>query len=527
MFIQRTHRKYDNGKCYESVLLMENYREGKKVKHRTLAVLTKLPKNIISGIEKMLKGHQVTTIEDLELSNGKSFGALKTIIDISKRIGIYQALGFGKDAKLALFQIAGRIIAQRSRNYLANEWVKTQAVQELLKLSDFNEDSLYGNLDWLSKNQSKIENKIFDFRYKNKKVKDIFLYDVTSSYFEGEQNELGEHGYNRDKKKGKKQIVVGLMLDIEGYPISVEVFRGNTSDVKTVSSQLKKLKKNFGVERVIFVGDKGMIKSGQIEELSSDEYKWHYLTSITKQQIEKLMKDGLIQLSMFDEELVEVAEEDGTRYIMRRNQQVADQKERNRHAKIAKLRQYIKDKNQYLYEHKRARQEVAKRNIYEKADKLNVLSFVEIIEGVREFTMEINEDQYEESSKLDGCYVIKTDVAKENLDKETAHSRYKDLNYVEFAFRTMKTTMEEIRPIFVRKELRTRGHVFVAMLAYMIIKYISDAIKGLGMTRVHAIDVLDRIQYITYKFGDETINVKPHNLSEDQSKILTALNIKL
>jgi len=108
MFIQRTHRKYDNGKCYDSVLLMENYREGKKVKHRTLAVLTKLPKNIIAGIEKMLKGHQVTTMEDLELSNGKSFGALKAIIDTSKRLGIYQALGSGKKAKLALFQIAGR-----------------------------------------------------------------------------------------------------------------------------------------------------------------------------------------------------------------------------------------------------------------------------------------------------------------------------------------------------------------------------------------------------------------------------------
>ncbi len=527
MFIQRTHRKYKNGKVYESVLLMENYREGKKVKHRTLAVLTKLPKHIITIIEKSLKGHQINTTIDLELSNGKSFGALKTVIEISKRLGISQALGTGKRAKLALFQIAGRIIAQGSRNYLANEWKTLQAVEEQLKLTNFNEDSLYENLDWLAKAQTKIEKKIFDFRYKDKKAKDIFLYDVTSSYFEGECNDLAEFGYNRDKKKGKKQIVIGLMLDSQGYPLTAEVFKGSTSDMTTVSSQLEKLKKNFGVERVVFVGDKGMIKSNQIKELSSDEYKWHYLTTITKQQIQTLLKDGLIQLSMFDDDLVEVESDDGIRYIMRRNHHIADQIERNRQERIAKLRQFIEKKNKYLSEHKRASQDVARKKIYEKAEQLKVLSIVEIKASDRELTLEINQERYVEKSKLDGCYVIKTDVSRRHLDKETAHRRYKDLSNVEFAFRTMKTTIEEIRPIFVRKENRTRGHVFIAMLGYMIIKYITEAIKGLDITRKHAIELLDKIQYITYKYDSKTINVKPHVLSEKQSEILSALDIKL
>lgn len=527
MFIQRTYRKYKNGKKYESVLLMENYREGKKVKHRTLAVITKLPKDLISAIEKSLKGHEINTIEDLELSNGKSFGAMQTVIEISKRLGIYQALGTGKRAKLSLFQIAGRVITQGSRNYLANEWVNIEAIEEQLKLKDFNEDSLYENLDWLAKEQSNIEKKIFDFRYKDKKVKDIFLYDVTSSYFEGEQNELAEYGYNRDKKKGKKQIVIGLMLDSEGCPLTVEVFDGNTSDTKTVSSQLKKLKENFGVERVVFVGDKGMIKSGQIDELGSDEYKWNYLTTITKQQIETLLKSGLLQLSMFDDDLVEVESEDKIRYIMRRNAQIGEQIERNRQDRIARLRQFIEKQNKYIDEHKRASLVVARRKIYEKAEQLKLLSIVDILDSNRSFVMEINQVQYAEQSKLDGCYVVKTDVPKELLDKETAHSRYKDLNNVEFAFRTMKTTIEEIRPIFVRKESRTRGHVFVVMLAYMIIKYISDAIKHLDCTRKHAIDLLDRIQYITYKFENEKINTKPKNLSPEQSAILDALGIKL
>ena len=230
---------------------------------------------------------------------------------------------------------------------------------------------------------------------------------------------------------------------------------------------------------------------------------------------------------MFDDDLVEVESDDGIRYIMRRNHHIADQIERNRQERIAKLRQFIEKKNKYLNEHKRAGQDVARKKIYEKAEQLKVLSIVEIKDADREFTLEINRQQYAEKSKLDGCYVIKTDVSRKHLDKETAHRRYKDLSNVEFAFRTMKTTIEDIRPIFVRKENRTRGHVFIAMLGYMIIKYITEAIKGLDITRKHAIELLDKIQYITYKYDSKTINVKPHVLSEKQSEILSALDIKL
>jgi len=272
MFIQRTQRKAKD-KVYNSVVLMENYREGKKVKHRTITTLTKWPKHIVDDLEKLIKGKAVFSIEDLELSNGKSFGAIEVVMQVAKRLGIQQALGNTKQAKLAMVQISGRIIAQQSRNYIANQWVLNQDIENVIKVSDFNEDSLYANLDWLTKNQQQIEKKIFKHRYKTEKVKEIFLYDVTSSYFEGTQNELAEYGYNRDQKKGKKQIVVGLMLDSYGYPLTIEVFQGNTNDTKTVTSQLKKLKENFGIERVIFVGDKGMIKSGQIDEIISDDYK--------------------------------------------------------------------------------------------------------------------------------------------------------------------------------------------------------------------------------------------------------------
>lgn len=395
MFIQRTQRKTKD-KVYHSVVLIENYREGKKVKHRTIATLTKWPKHIVDDLEKLIKGKAITAIGDMELSNGKSYGALEIIKQIAKRVGIQQALGNTKQAKLAMIQIAGRIIAQQSRNYIANEWVKNQDIESVFKVTDFNEDSLYDNLDWLSENQQRIEKKIFKFRYKTEKIKNIFLYDVTSSYFEGTKNELAAYGYNRDKKKGKMQTVIGLMLDSYGYPLTIEVFEGNTGDTNTVSSQLKKIKEVFGIERVIFVGDKGMVKSSQIDE----------------------------------------------------------QKE------------------------------------------------------------------------LDGCYVVKTEVPKEELKTQVAHDRYKDLGMVEYAFRTMKTTIEEMRPIFVRKENGTKGHVFIVMLSYMITKYISDKIYDLGYTCKFAIESLDKIQFIEYDFKGKKIKIRPTNLQKHQEEILNALDMR-
>jgi len=318
MFIQRIHKKTKK-KTYTSVVLMESYREGKKVKHHIISNLSKWPEKLVLDFEKLLKDKEINTVSDLELSNGKSFGAISAVREIAERLGIKQALGRGKQAQLALFQIAGRIISQGSRNYLANEWVKNQAVERVFKLKGFTEDTLYDNLDWLSKNQHTIERKLYNNRNKGKPIKEIFLYDVTSSYLEGNNNELAAYGYNRDKKKGKKQIVIGLLTDSEGYPVSVEVFTGNTGDTQTVSSQLKKLKDNFGVERVIFVGDKGMVKSNQIDEITSSEYKWNYLTTITKQQIRTLIKTNVIQLNLFDKDIVEVEAEDNVRYILRRN----------------------------------------------------------------------------------------------------------------------------------------------------------------------------------------------------------------
>ncbi|MFW6222022.1 MAG: transposase, partial [Bacteroidota bacterium] len=170
--------------------LVENYRVGTKVKHRLISNLSKWPEKLISDFENILKGKKITDISDLDLSQGKSFGAIKVVSQAAKKLGIQQALGYSKQAKLAMVQIAGRIISQGSRNYLAKEWQKGQAIDNIFKINKFNEYDLYKNLAWLSENQEKIEKKIFSYRHKQAPLKEIFLYDVTSSYLEGDKNEL-------------------------------------------------------------------------------------------------------------------------------------------------------------------------------------------------------------------------------------------------------------------------------------------------------------------------------------------------
>lgn len=506
---------------------MENYREGKKVKHRIISNLSKWPEDLVADLDKLLKGEKINTLTDLNPTIGKSFGGILTVLEIAKRLGIKQALGNTNNSALALFQIAGRIISQGSRNYLANQWSKGQAVEEIFKLNNLTEDQLYSNLVWLSKNQQTIERKIYKYRCKNKPVKEMFLYDVTSSYLEGEKNELASYGYNRDKKKGKKQIVIGLLTDSEGYPLSVEVFKGNTGDTKTVTNQLDKLKENFGVERVIFVGDKGMIKSGQIKEIISDEYKWNYLTTITKEQIRTLLKKDIIQLELFDKDIVEVKQEDGTRYILRRNPIRAKEIKGNRDSKINYTADFVKEENLYLKEHKKAKPEVSLRKIEEKISKLKLKTILSTELGSRNILIKTDSEKKKKEEELDGCYVVKTDVPEDKLDAKTAHDRYKDLAKVEFAFRTMKTTLEKIRPIYVRKAEQTRGHVFVAMLAYMIVKYITDKLEGLNYTRQFIIESLDKIQYLEYRCEDKTVNIIPQKFLAHQNRIIEKLGIKL
>lgn len=525
MFIQRTYRKTQN-KVYQSVVLMENYREGKNVKHKSITTLTKWPEHLVNDLEKLIKGKAITAIEDLEFSNGKSFGAIEVIKQVANRLGIEQALGRSKQAKLAIVQIAGYIIAQKSRNYIANEWAIDQDIENIYNVDGFDEDSLYDNLDWLSANQEKIEKEIFRHRYQTEKVKNIFFYDVSSSYLEGTKNELATYEYIRDKKKGNLQIIVGLMLDSYGYPVSIEVFKGNTGDTITISPHLKKIKDVYGVERVIFVADKRITKSCQFDEIISD-LKCDYLATITKEQIKLLINKGVLQLSLFGDEITEVDGENNTRYILHRNKYRVIELKQNREARIKKLMDFVTDKNKYLKEHPKAQITIAQRDINSELVRLKLTDFASVDVNEKGFFIAIDEIAKEKKGELDGCYVIKTQVPKNELNTKDAYERYKDMAMLEYAFRTMNTTFEELRSILVKKEDKTKGHVFVIMLMYMITKYIAAKINKLNYSLKFAVESLDKIQYIEYDFRGIKINVPPHQLSKHQKEILDALDIKL
>lgn len=456
-------------KIYETVLLRESYREGNKVKKRTIANLSKCAPEEIAAIELALRHKEnlanLGSVKDIEIREGRSIGSTWTIFSIATKLGIVNALGTDREGQLALWQVIARVLEQGSR-LSAVRLGETYAIASTIKLEHgFCEDDLYKNLSWLSRNQNHIEDYLFEKR-SGKNAPNLFLYDVTSSYLEGEKNELADWGYNRDGKKRKKQIVVGLLCDQEGTPITTEVFKGNTQDTSTFASQINKAKERFHCKTITFVGDRGMIKSGQIEKLGKHGY--HYITAITKKQIEMLNEQCVIKYELFDENVSEIIC-DEVRYIFRRNPVRAGEIEDNRISKKNSIEKLIEKQNLYLKEHSRAKEETALKTVNAKLKKLLMGELISIKTEQRSLQLEICEEKWAKAKLLDGCYVIKTDLPVSAADAVTVHQRYKDLAFVESGFRTMKSDLD-IRPIHVRTESSTRGHVLVVMLAYMIIK---------------------------------------------------------
>jgi hypothetical protein len=486
MYITQTTSSSKSGQPYLCTLLRESYRQGGVVKNRTIANLSHCKPEEIAAIRLALEHKEnlaeLGSIEDsVRLQEGLSVGAVWTVYTIAKRLGIEKALGTERAGKLALWQVVARTMDQGSR-LSAVRLAQTHAACDIFGMSrGFDENDLYDNLGWLAEHQEQIELSLFRTRRKGKeKPSELFLYDVTSSYFEGVCNALADWGYNRDGKKGKKQVVLGMLCDEAGDPVSVEVFRGNTSDVKTFAHQIAKVADRFGCKRVTMVGDRGMIKSAQIQQLKETE-GFHYITALTKPQIETLIQKGVVQLSWFDEKICEV-ESDGIRYVLRRNPQRVEDLKRSRQDKHASVSRLLRKKNGYLAEHARAKVDIAQRDVTSKIVQLKLDGWLKVVPADRELRLQEDREALEEASQLDGCYVVKSDLPREYADAQTLHDRYKDLALVEQAFRTSKTVHLEMRPWYVHKENNTRGHALVVMLAYLIARYLRQAWEALDLT---------------------------------------------
>ena len=255
---------------------------------------------------------------------------------------------------------------------------------------------------------------------------------------------------------------------------------GNTQDPKTFAAQVRKVADRFGGGEVTFVGDRGMIKSPQIKDLGA--HGFHYITAITKPQIEMLLQGGVLQMALFDQELAEVESNTGVRYILRRNPLRAQEIQESREDKYRSVLRVVDRENRYLREHPRAKINVALRKVEQRCESLKISDWVLISKKGRELGLSKDPEVLEDIGKLDGCYVLKTDLSEEMAPKEVVHERYKDLALVEWAFRSTKTVQLEVRPVYVRLARRTRGHVFVVMMAYRIIKELASRWQSLNVT---------------------------------------------
>lgn len=525
MFIAKSKFKTKSGKIYESVLLRESYREDGRVKKRTVANLSHCSEEEISAIELALTHkHDLSNLgafsDSVSVKEGLSIGGVWVLYQIAKKLGIVAALGGGRNGQLALWQIFARVLEQGSR-LSAVRLGTTYAIASVLSLKkDLNEDALYRNLAWLATHQASIEDKLFA---KNTSPKTLFLYDVTSSYLEGTENALAEWGYNRDGKKGKKQIVIGLLTDQEGNPIATEVFKGNTNDLATFHSQIEKARNRFGCEHVTFVGDRGMIKSGQIEDLK--KHGLHYITSLTKKQIEILVQKRVIQYELFDSQVCEIVE-GSIRYVFRRNPVRAKEIHKSREDKQCCIEDLAKKQTAYLREHPKAKETTALKKMTDKIQQLNLNSWLSVKIENRKLILEVNEEALAKEGELDGCYVIKTDLPPSTCDAQIIHDRYKDLSLVESAFRTCKSNLE-LRPVYVRLESSTYGHVLVVMLSYMIIRHLDQRWSSLYLTVEEGLRSLSTLTLQEVTVKDRSSFQQIPEPREQNKQMLDILGIEL
>lgn len=513
-----------------AILLRRSSRQGAKVIKQTLANLSDWPAPRVEALRRLLRGELDCVSTDPV--NGPVFGLLFVLKQIAEQLGLTAALGRTRLAKLALLLVLVRIAHHGSR-LSAVRWARDHAVAEVLGISRFDEDDLYAALDDLCERQDEIEQTLYRHYLRRRGAPPtLFLYDVTSSYLEGEHNALGDYGYSRDGKRGKLQIVIGLLADNEGEPLAVRVFAGNTSDPLTVGAQIQIVKEQFGVRELVFVGDRGMVKSKGKAAL--EEAGFRYISALTDPQIRKLLKEGTLQLGLFDEQVCEV-EADGVRYLLRRN---PDEAARERHRlddKFAKLTSKLEQRNEKVKASPRCRPEAGSRQLQVWVARHKLTKLVELRVEQRSVVWTRNQAAIDQAMGLAGCYVVVTDVPQAQMSGQDVHDHYLELQRVERDFRQMKTGLLEVRPIFVRKESRTRGHVFSCMLALKLSRELERRLQAAfhttdadphTLTLEDALSALSRLCLLTYQIDEHTSVTRLPIPDARQREILEALGIQ-
>jgi len=459
-----------------TILLRETYRDGAAVRKRTLLNLTHWPVEKREGLRAVLKGGVVLPPgqEALTIERSLPHGHVAAVLGSARSIGLDRLLG-PKDNRprdLVLAMIVGRILAPASKLALARMLDPETAASTLgdeLGLGPVDEDELYAALDWLRERQGAIETALAKRHLKGGA---LVLYDVSSSYMEGRCCPLAARGYNRDGKKGKLQIVYGLLCADDGCPVAVEVFEGNTGDPKTLAAQIDKLKRRFGLEHVVLVGDRGMITQARIdEELRPAGLDW--ITALRAPALQALVDGGELQMSLFDERDMAAITSPlfpGERLIICRNGDLARERARKREAllvaterDLAAIAAAVTRKRDPL----RGAAEIGMKVGAVLGKHKMAKHFDLIIEDAR-FVFVRKSAEIAAEAALDGVYAVRTSLPAEAIDDADTVRAYKSLSMVERAFRCIKTIDLHVRPIHHWLADRVRAHVFLCMLAYHV-----------------------------------------------------------
>jgi transposase len=470
-----------------AVLLRESSRVGKKIVKRTLANLSDWPPAQVDSLRRILKGESLVSFSDaLQIERSLPHGHVAAALGTLRRSGLESDLArsASPERDLVCALIVARILTPTSKLATArglHEQTASSSLGALLGLDLVDEDHLYAAMDWLLSRQARIEDKL---AARHLEEGTVVLYDVTSTYFEGRHCPLARYGHSRDERPGNLQIVFGLLTNHEGCPVAVEVFEGNTGDPKTVAAQIRKLRQRFRLNKVVVVGDRGMLTSARIREDLETEEGVRWITALKAPQIQQLASDGNLQLSLFDQQdLAEIQHPayPAERLIACRNPLLAEERKRKREEllsatekQLEKIRAATQRKRRPL----RGKKEIG----------LAVGKVLGHYKMGKHLQLTIEEDRFdwkrkpagiEREAALDGIYVIRTSVPASNLTSQQVVATYKSLSTVERAFRSMKSVDLKVRPIYHHQAARVKAHVFLCMLAYYVEWHMRQALTRL------------------------------------------------
>lgn len=470
--IKRKH----SGRVYRYFLLRRTYREDGKVKHETLANLSHLPESAIDALRRALKGeHLVGAADAFEIIRSRPHGGVAATLGTLRQLKLAELVASRRSSERDVVEglIAARVLKPASKLATARAFraeTLESTLGELLGLSEVDEEVIYAAMDWLLARQVRIESAL---ARRHLAEGTLALYDVTSTYFEGRKCPLAKLGHNRDGKVGKAQIVIGLLTNQEGCPIAVRVFEGNTGDPTTLAPQIVQVRDQFRIRRVVIVGDRGMITSARIREDLAGVEGLDWITALRAPSIQGLVREGHLQLSIFDErDLAEIESPafPGERLVACRNPMLAAERARKRRELLEATQRELQ-KIQVATERPtnplRGSDKIGLR-VGKIIGRFKMQKHFRLHITDESFRFERDEERIAEEAALDGIYVIRTSVPQEDLTEEDTVRAYKALSRVERAFRSMKTVDLQVRPIYHWKSDRVRAHVLICMLAYYV-----------------------------------------------------------